>query len=109
MKVGVSAMRLGREKVEELVNRGDLSELMKRIESLEAQLEKKGRLLSDRIEVVENLRHAFMETEFDRDRLQRMSTALLDLCRESGCGGAAVEIVADYGGLDDSHRPTYIG
>lgn len=105
----MSAMRLSKEKVEELVEQGDLSELMEQIELLQAQIEKKSRLLSERIEVVDNLRHAFMETEFDRDRLQRMSAALLDLCRESGAGEAAEEVVADYGGLDDSHRPTYIG
>jgi hypothetical protein len=49
-----------------------------------------------------------METELDRDRLQRLCTSLFELCRRKGLEREAQRLAKRYGGVQGAGAPRVV-
>ncbi len=102
-------MRFTYQRIRELVASGDDSEIVRLFAMFRKRLKDKSELLKQQADVAANLRHAFMETELDRDRLLRMCGELHKLCVTAGVEEDARTIVDRFGGISGDRESTVIG
>lgn len=102
-------MRYTRKKIRRLATSGEVAKIVRQFSALRHRLAEKSRLMYQQAEIAANLRQAYMETELDRDRLNRMCQDLYELCLEKGLGAEAVQTAQRYGGLEGLGHTKVIG
>lgn len=92
-------MKSTEERIQELIAAGDEQKIVRLLTQAERRATRRSDLLRRQADIAANLRYAYMETELDRDRLQRLCTSLFDLCHRKGLEREAKKIAKRYGGI----------
>lgn len=100
---------LREDKVRKLVADRDEEQILQIVSRLRRSVRRKSKVLRHQADIAANLRHAFMETELDRDRLQRMVKELYELCISCDLQSEADEITERYGGIAGPGEANFIG
>lgn len=102
-------MRYTGKKLRRLATNGEVAKIVRQFSALRRRFAEKNRLLLQQAEIAANLRQAYMETELDRDRLNRICQDLYELCCVKGFAVEAEQTARRYGGLQGFGHGNVIG
>ena len=101
-------MRTTEERIRELIVAHDEEKIVRLLTQAERRAGRRSELLRRQADIAANLRYAYMETELDRDRLQRLCTSLFELCSRKGLEREAQRLAKRYGGVQGAGAPRVV-